>query len=331
MGQGDITYTFGPFRLEVAERLLFREGRQIPLGAKAFDLLLLLIESAGHLRTREELIEALWPTTVVGEHNLTVNLSAVRKALGEETGTRHYIQTVPRHGYRFIAPVAISNTQSAESASSPAGKVTSRRRFRATGSAMLIMMLPVAAGVLSWYLEGAYQENGHGRPIPTVAVLPIENLTDDPSNAYLARGIQDTIYTRLAGIPELRVLPRSMTDQYTSHPKNLKILERRLEVTVVVEGSVQRSGNRVLINLVLINAHDGDHIWAGIYSRSLDRFLETQGEISNQVARALQTKLLPAKEVRLINQGSGDNVRTQDQVPVVQAGRLLRQAPSPAI
>lgn len=101
------SYSFGPFRLDQKERRLWKSGEEVPLHPKGFDLLALLVREAGHLKRRTELIEALWPRTIVEENNLTVHLSLVRKALGEKRGAAQYIQTVSRHGYRFIGEVAV--------------------------------------------------------------------------------------------------------------------------------------------------------------------------------------------------------------------------------
>ncbi|MGH8274798.1 MAG: winged helix-turn-helix domain-containing tetratricopeptide repeat protein, partial [Gammaproteobacteria bacterium] len=298
-------YKFGPFRLNVVERLLFREGLEIPLSAKSFDLLLVLIENAGHLKSRDELVETLWPKTIVGEHNLTSNLSALRKALGDEGNVPQYIQTVRSHGYRFIAPV-ITERLGPEAATPAAmdrqtliGVPPRRRTGIAIGVAALVLVI-VAAGVLASRLSvGPASGQGAHASLPVIAVLPFANLSADKTNAYLTEGIQDTILTRLAGIGGFRVISRTSTESYTSRPGNLKRVTQQLGATTVLEGSVQKAGDRVQVNVQLIDARTDTHIWAETYSRTLEDVFEVEGNVATQVAAALEAKLLPAEAARL--------------------------------
>jgi TolB-like protein/cytochrome c-type biogenesis protein CcmH/NrfG len=132
-------------------------------------------------------------------------------------------------------------------------------------------------------------------PEKSIAVLPFENLSADRDNAYFANGMQDMILTKLAAIGELKVISRTSTEKYTSHPDNLKAIALQLGVVTILEGSVQKSGNTVLINVQLIDAGTDVHLWADAYPRTLDNIFGVEGEVAQKVADALKAKLTPAE------------------------------------
>jgi TolB-like protein/Tfp pilus assembly protein PilF len=135
------------------------------------------------------------------------------------------------------------------------------------------------------------------RPIPakSIAVLPFENLSTDKGNAYFADGMQDLILTKLADIGDLKVISRTSTMQYGSHPQNLKAIAQQLGVATILEGSVQKAGNSVLINVQLIDAQSDNHLWAESYQRTLDNIFGVEGEVAQKVADALKAKLTPVE------------------------------------
>lgn len=298
-------YEFGPFRLEARERLLLRDGQPVQISGKAFDLLLALLRSAGRLKTREELFEALWPNTVVEDTNLAWNMNGLRKAL-DDTGPSHrYVETVRGHGYRFIAPVNIieetSPDKPGEEDTGPPSEGTQRRsRLRPKArNSLLIAAAVVIVGLLAWYFSTHPPGGLRHATAHSIAVLPFENLSTDKSNAYFAAGIQDTILTKLAGIGDLRVVSRTSTEHYPSHPQNLKEVARQLGVAAVLEGSVQKSGNQVLINVQLVDAKTDSHLWAHAYTRMLNNVFDVESDVAIQVASALKARLLPSEAARV--------------------------------
>lgn len=323
--EGPPAYVFGPFRLEVAERRLSRDGADIALTRKTFDLLLALVEDAGHLRTREALIEALWPHTIVEEHTLTWNLSALRRALGDTGASPSYIETVRGHGYRFIAEVrregAGDRAAAAEAAAAPvsgaaaadarsdgegtvappAGARSRRRPLSAAVGGLLALLVAVA-------LWRGFGEAGPSvfAPPRSVAVMPFQNLSPDPANAYFASGIQDTILTKLAGIHDLRVVSRRSTEGYRSRPAGTDRIARELHVGHLLEGSVQKAGDQVLINVQLIDGRSGDHLWAHTYTRAMDKVFDVQSDVAEQVAQALKAQLLPDEASRVASRPTQD-------------------------
>ena len=136
-------------------------------------------------------------------------------------------------------------------------------------------------------------------PAKSIAVLPFENLSEDEANAYFATGMQDEILTRLAGIADLKVISRTSTEQYASHPPNLRIVAKELGVATVLEGSVQKAGGKVRINLQLIDAATDSHLWAQNYDRGLEDVFAVQSDVAAQVAEALKAQLLPRESARI--------------------------------
>ncbi|MGH8403542.1 MAG: hypothetical protein ACRESO_09100, partial [Gammaproteobacteria bacterium] len=136
-------------------------------------------------------------------------------------------------------------------------------------------------------------------PAKSIAVLPFENLSADKNNDYFVAGMQDLILTKLADIGDLKVISRTSTMLYKSHPEDLKSVGRQLGVATLLEGSVQKAGNQVLINVQLIDARTDSHIWAQSYTRTLDNVFGVEGEVAEQIATALNAKLSPAETATL--------------------------------
>lgn len=302
------TFAFGPFRLNARERRLTREGRPVVLTGKTLDLLLLLVRSAGRLVTREALIEALWPKAVVEEHSLTWYVSALRKALGDEGESPRYIETVRGHGYRFVPTVTVEET--ARAAGVPARP--RRRTIAFVAGGLLLVSIAVAAGVF-FRLRAVHSaaESPASARTRSLAVLPFENLSADPANAYFASGIQDLILTKLAGIRDLHVVSRTSTERYASHPADLREVGRQLGVASVLEGSVQKAGDQVLVNVQLIDTKTGEHLWAQAYTRTLDNVFGVESEVAERVAAALRARLLPEERTDILRPPT-ENARAYD-------------------
>jgi TolB-like protein/DNA-binding winged helix-turn-helix (wHTH) protein/Flp pilus assembly protein TadD len=281
-------YLFEPFRLDVAERRLYREEEVVPLARQVFELLRLLVANAGRLQSREALFEALWPGRVVEEQALTTTIYALRRALGDEGATPHYIETVRGAGYRFIAPVET--------------EVAAPRRARrwALGGGIAAALAAVLIGgiVLASRHSDVHQPAAHTLK-PSIAVLPFENLSADKTNAYFVAGIQDEILTRLASIRSLKVISRTSTASYPSHPPSLSTIARQLGVSFVLEGSVQKADDTVHVNVQLIDAGTQAHVWAHSYNRKLTSVFGVEGEVAQEIAAALDAKLLPAESRQL--------------------------------
>jgi len=190
------------------------------------------------------------------------------------------------------------------------------QRVSSTEVVILALLLAIGGGLL-WRFEraappirspDAAQRNPGATPstipiaaIPakSIAVLPLENLSGDKGNAYFADGMQDLILTKLADIGQLKVISRTSTMKYASHPDDLKTIAQQLGVATILEGSVQKAGNQVLINMQLIDARTDNHLWAEAYTRTLDNIFGVEGEVAQKVADALKAKLSPAETARV--------------------------------
>src|SRR5690348_13638058 len=182
------------------------------------------------------------------------------------------------------------------------------QRLSATELVILALLLAIGGGLL-WLMDktpapsataavAAPEKPATAASIPakSIAVLPFENLSEDKGNAYFADGMQDLILTKLADIGDLKVISRTSTAKYQSHPDNLKIIAQQLGVATILEGSVQKAGNQVLINVQLIDARSDNHLWAESYTRTLDNIFGVEGEVAQKVADALQAKLTHAEQ-----------------------------------
>lgn len=302
-------YVFGSFVLDPLKRTLLRDGVPVPLSPKVFDTLLYLVEHPDRLLDKDELLEAVWPGRVVEENNLSHNISLLRKTLNGDGALDRCIITSPGRGYRFTAtPQRVPRTAYPADAAATADvaallendgngarPAASPPRWRRVAWAAALL-LPLS-GALAYFAVTRFAAAPPNRA--SIAVLPFENLSSDRNNEYFAAGMQELILTRLADIGNLKVIARTSTQQYASHPADLRTIGQQLGVAAVLEGSVQKAGNRVLINVQLIDARTQSHVWAQAYTRKLDDIIGVEGEVARQVAAALDAKLSPTQAARL--------------------------------
>ncbi|HZM99631.1 MAG TPA: tetratricopeptide repeat protein [Pyrinomonadaceae bacterium] len=286
-------YEFGPFRLDPRKRRLMRDGEPVRLTPKALDLLLVLIEERGRTVEKDELLEKVWTGTVVEENNLNQNITALRKSLGDSRQDSQYIATVPGIGYRFVADVRkVEEEVLPQNHKAAPQKSSGARVFR---YALLILApLVLAALVYAWYTRE--------KPRPTVLsimVLPLANLSSDPEQEYFADGITDALIGDLAKISGLHVISRTSSMHYKGTKKSLPEIARELKVDAVVEGTVQRSGDRVVIRAQLIHAATDVHLWVQDYEREMRDVLDLQSEIAQAIARQIRIRMTPDEEARL--------------------------------
>jgi TolB-like protein/DNA-binding winged helix-turn-helix (wHTH) protein/Flp pilus assembly protein TadD len=330
-----VVYEFGEFRLDPANHLLSRrDGTPVRLTSRIFDTLVFMVEHHGTVLDKERLMEAVWSDSIVEENNLAQSISKLRQALGEKPGTHRFVVTVPGRGYRFAADVTIrdgivKDTQSlpgelepqpvqtvprlAEAASESKVAPASRNIRRAVIAALLIMAL--GAGVLlfrSRKEQPAPSSAITAAPPATlseksIAVLPFENLSDDKQNAYFADGVQDEILTNLAKLADLKVISRmSVLPFKEKAPRNLSEIAQQLGVAHLLEGSVQRAGNRIRVTAQLIATRTGAHEWAETYDRELADVFAIQSEIAAAIAQQLQAKISPREKAALASAPTAD-------------------------
>jgi adenylate cyclase len=265
------SYFFGPFRLDTAAEILFREEQPLPLGRRALALLRALIDRPGVPVSKDALIDAAWPGLAVEESNLTVQIAFLRRVLGEDSGSERWIETLPRRGYRFIGPVPTKGEAGPPSAVPPP------------------------------------QTNRPSVPDkPSIAVLPFQNMSGDPEQEYFADGIVEEITTALSRIRWLFVIARSSSFTYKGRAVDVKQVGRELGVRYVLEGSIRKAGNRVRISCQLIDALSDAHLWANNFEGSLDDVFDLQDKVAISVAGVIEPALVAAETRRSIQRQTTD-------------------------
>ncbi|HEV8369081.1 MAG TPA: winged helix-turn-helix domain-containing protein [Pyrinomonadaceae bacterium] len=301
-------FEFGPFRLDVSERLLSRDGEPVPVTAKVFELLVLLIRNRGHALSKDDLMSKLWPDTIVEENNLTVNMSALRKALSDDSTHPQYIETVPRRGYRFVAEVkeshngavlppkaiaagiltetGIAINNAASNASYP-GESSLKwiQRHRISFVVAVAVLFISLAGIIIFRLSRPQP------PIESLAVLPFANGSTDPQAQYLSEGITESLVNKLSQLPGLRVKARSTMPRYQGREMNPQQAGRELGVQAVLTGSVAQRGNSLVVQAELVRVSDGAQIWGDHYNLEPTNVLVVQEEVARRIAEASNLKL----------------------------------------
>jgi TolB-like protein/DNA-binding winged helix-turn-helix (wHTH) protein len=305
------TVRFGLFELDPRTRQLAKNGVKIRLPQQSIQVLSLLLERSGEIVTREELRQRLWPSDVFVDfdHGLNKAIQKLRDALGDSAGSPRYIETIPRTGYRFIAPVmgqmdldklanpTLANEDTASVPPSRRGAGQRRIWFALAGFAALVL---VAAG---WFLE---RRNDAGAPIRSLAVIPLENLSGDSNQEYFADGMTDELITMLAKNSTLRITSRTSVMQYKSVHKPLPEIARALNVDGIVEGSVSRSGGTVHMTLQLIRADTDTHLWAESYDRDPNDVAALPGEAARDIAIHLHSSVPSSVAARYVNPEAHD-------------------------
>jgi TolB-like protein/DNA-binding winged helix-turn-helix (wHTH) protein/Tfp pilus assembly protein PilF len=319
---------FSVFEVDLRTAELRKQGLKVKLQGQPFQVLAMLLERPGELVTREEIREKLWPgdTFIDFEHSVNSSIKRLREALGDDPAAPRFIETLPRHGYRFIAPVEphhpltpSSERRGANADSPPASgggqgvvavgaihESPLRRHWVAAVAGGFVAA--VVAVLIALNIAGLRERTAtlvrarHGVPLPkieSIAVLPFENLSHDPEQEYFADGMTEELITNLGKISALRVISRTTVMHYRGTKKTLPEIARELSVDAIVEGTVQRSGDRVCITANLLHAPTDRHLWAETYERDLRDVLSLQGEVARAIADAIKVKVLSQEQARL--------------------------------
>jgi TolB-like protein len=270
-------FQFEGFRLDRQSRVLFRRdevGAFVPMvvGSRALDVLDVLLDQAGNLVLRDELMAAVWPATAVEDTNLNMQIAALRRVLDMGRAEGSCIQTIPGRGYRFAVPVTRALADSAA--------------FR-----------PAAAPLLP--------------DKPSIAVLPFQNMSGDTEQEYFADGMVEEIITALSRIRWLFVVARNSSFTYKGQAIDVKQVGRELGVRYVLEGSVRKAGQRVRISAQLIDATTGAHLWADRFDGFLEDIFEVQDKVAVGVAGVIEPTL-QAAEIRLSSERPTSDLTAYD-------------------
>ena len=326
---------FGPFRLDPPERLLLRDGQPVPLPPKAYDLLLALAAHAGHLMTKEDLLKEVWPGTFVEEANLSYTVSLLRKALGDDAEPYRYIETVPKRGYRFKAPIA-ARGPAADAAPERPVTVDRFSLTRLSGGrrvAAAVALVSALAALIGWQVTSGGNDGTQTRgDIRSVAILPLENLSKDPAQDYFVEGMHEALITELARDGSLSVVARSSAMRYAGKDPPPGEVARELKVQALVEGSVLRVGEQVRISVRLLDASSGQTLWAAAFDRSLGDVLALHTDVAQAIATELQSatreRTTPRSSARRINAEAYGST-SEGAITSIVAGKQTSQRRSP--
>jgi TolB-like protein/DNA-binding winged helix-turn-helix (wHTH) protein len=306
-------FEFGDFKLDCDRFELNREGRSVKLERKPMELLVLLAASNGHLVTRTEIAERLWGREVFVdiEHGINTAIRKIRRALRDDPDHPRFVQTVPGKGYRFVCenndkksgtepnrdsptavPVPARHVADVNAVGAPAtAPAAAAKTYRALTVASLLVILALAGTLVALNVGGVRDRlfPGDGaRQIHSIAVLPLANLSGDASQDYFADGMTDELITSLAKNHSLRVVSRTSAMQYKGAKRPVREIARELGVDGILEGSIERTANRVHLTVQLVHAPTDTHVWAESYNRDFGQAFSLPEELSQTVAKEVK-------------------------------------------
>ena len=325
------SYEFGPFRLDPEERTLSRNGELVPLTLKAFDTLLVLVENAGHLLPKDELMRRVWPETAVEENNLAQQVSSLRKALGESESGVKYIETLPKRGYRFLATPSLNaddgvglivrekirgrvlveeeveddtqpdirtiHTTTEISLPAPARESTRRRKQAATALTCLGLLLLASAVYLGYHAR--LGTRGPSSGARTLAIMPFRNLKSDSETDFLGLSLADAITTRLGYVSTVIVRPSAYVEKYRNQEIDPRKVGADLSVNTLLTGSFMREGDELRIKAQLIDLESNEILWRDSIDLKYDKVLIVEDRVAREIIAGLKLKLSPIETAHI--------------------------------
>jgi len=296
---------FGVFEVDLRAGELRKQGAKVKLQEQPFQVLQVLLEKPGEIVTREELRKRIWPSDTFVDFDGGVNnaIKRLREALGDRADTPRFIETLPRRGYRFIAPAdgSVTATPTGQESARVRGSAVSGRRLRiGRGADLAIFILLI--GLLGLGPANMWRHlsiTSRTPQIRSIAVLPLKNLSDDPSQKYFAYGMAEELITDLSQVRALKVVSHTSVLRYANTDKTLPQIAQELGVDAVIEGAVQRSADRVRITAQLIYAPKDTNLWARTYDRDLSDVLALQSTVAKEIADEIRVNMSPGETVRL--------------------------------
>jgi DNA-binding winged helix-turn-helix (wHTH) protein/TolB-like protein/lipoprotein NlpI len=324
--QNQCIYAFGPYVLNRAERRLWLESQPVPLEPKAFDTLVALVEKSGRLVSKEELMREVWPDTFVEEVNLARNISTLRKVLAPGFDGKPCIETVPKHGYRFVADVTLTDAttlaspavgQKPEPLTPIASPLVSEEKNTPVGGRPvqrpaarwlyggLALCLLIGGARLGWKKTDLAAVASEPK-IKSIAVLPFKPLHEESREPFLEIGLADALITRLGNLAEITVRPTSAIRRYAEREIDSQAAGRELTVDSVLEGSLQQQGDRLRVTVRLLRVSDGKTLWSHQCDTFCSDIFQTQDTVSLKVAEALRPQLSAAEQPGMSKRGTND-------------------------
>ena len=317
----------GLFEIDLAAGQLHKNGRRLPLQEQPFRVLATLLEHPGDVVTRQELRERLWPAdTYVGfDEGLNTAIRKLRTAFGDSAGNPRFIETLPRRGYRFIAPVTetmpadgfrssmevrgdgaqIEGPAAVDMSGSPQQverpPTAADRRQRAKRVVLVTAFLVLVLTVVTYVMHRHSSPGSAPARRAMLAILPFQNLSNDPGQEYFSDGLTEETITDLGQLSpaNLGVIARTSAMAYKHTGKTISQIGRELHVDYVLEGSVRREGGKARVSVQLIRVSDQTHLWAQNYDRDLQDLLDLQNELGRAIAEQVRANLTPQRQIEL--------------------------------
>ncbi len=323
---------FGVFEIDLEAAELRKQGRKLKLQEQPFQILLLLLEHRGGLVSRDELKHRLWPddTFVDFDHSLNTGVMRLREVLGDSSESPRFIETVPKRGYRFIAPIDVIAAPAQDGQErthveelAPASAMTAaaagglpEESAQASGverlnkqpaylrgivkrTGIIVGSVALILGIAAYSIHEVKASKAKSQRITSLVVLPLENVSGDKDQDYFADGMTDELIAHLAKIRSLRIISRTTAMAYKDNRKPLSEIARKLNVDGVVEGTVLRAGNRVRITAELVQVSTDRQIWAESYESPVGDILTLQGQVASAIVNQISVQLTPDDQQRL--------------------------------
>jgi len=298
---------FGVFEVDPRAGELRKQGVKVKIQEQPFQVLLFLLERHGDVVSREELRQRIWPVDTFVDFDAGLNnaIKRLRETLGDSAGAPRYVETLPKRGYRFIgqlsgnvpAPLPAEGTRASADDAVPVPHSPRVGMRIATGTGVILLLGALLGFNSARLREGLFPKTSIPA-IHSLAVLPLQNLSSDPSQEYFAEGMTDALITELSRASGLKVISRTSVVRYTANEKSLPQIAKELNVDGLIEGTVQRVGNRVRITAQLIYGPTDQHLWANSYERGTNDVLELEEDLARAIAREIRVQLTPEGEQR---------------------------------
>lgn len=298
-------YEFGDFALDVGQQCLLRRdtGQAILLTAKVFDTLVYFVEHAGETLDKDLLLRSIWPGVVVEENSLTQNVSTLRQMLGESRGENRYIATVARRGYRFVAkvtrrdaPVTPSTAEASVAAAPSAAPDVPRRRLVLLGAGAAVLIAMIVA--IALFATATKQREAPPRAGQTLAILPFKPLLPAERNESLELGMAESLISSLSQHSRQAISPLSSVRRYRALDQDAIAAGRELGVDAVLDGSLQRRGDRLRVAVRLLRVADGQQLWAQSFDQDFTTIFDVQDAIAARIAQAVSVRWVGSDTTR---------------------------------
>ncbi len=300
--QNKSIYEFGSFRLDPAQHILLRDGQLVSLTPKVFETLRILVESGGQVVEKDELLNKIWSDTIVEEASLAKNISVLRKVLSENGSGESGIETIPKRGYRFTTPIKECEAKPAD----PIPEFKSTPKKKVFWAAIVLVLLS-SLGFAGYKWSVGKSSETKSEDIKSVAILPFKPLNSSEEDEVLGLGMADALILKIGQLNKVNVSPTSSIRRFTTQPQiDAVSAGKALNVESVLEGTIQRTSDRIRITAQLVNVSDGRQIWSDKFEEKTADFFALQDAIAVRVANSLVAQFTEAERKRMADRGTNN-------------------------